>query len=413
MLDKNKIDSHIDKAFAKASWKNMSDMLDQELPVPKKEKNKLVILLSSLLFLSFVTIGFLVNANLNQPKFADVTKEKISYKNIYVPVAQLTADKETPSYTNSNSSKKVSQTSANTTSQLISHTSDTQNQVVQALNLDTADKIKIEKSTPLSRIHKTESITSAGFLSISKIQNLFSQLEFKTNAPDNSGLLDYSIFRNENRKNKRKIRYNLSLITTVANNFDFSGYGFSAGIDIPLGKNLDVSLGLAHNELSRDFFVFPFFSPEDDLTTLPLNKPLLKNQASEQDFYAGLRNMKQLLIPIRVNYNINEYFSFVSGLNFRYTYNRIIDNPVNALNNRAIRSKKKGDLEKRSTERSYFVDNTIGLSAGVKFKVSKNISFALDSEWGINSIIDEQAFNVSNGKAYKLNILSLSTNLSF
>ena len=181
-----------------------------------------------------------------------------------------------------------------------------------------------------------------------------------------------------------------------------------------LTKKMGFSFGLAYSELSRTYKFLPVFQKDLPKTNNIRNKP--SRQINQDDFYSSLISLKQLYVPMSINYSINRVLSINSGLNFRYTYNRNLEGRINQLNaerelylQRMKSSKTLEDINRQS----YFDDTSLGLTAGVKLHLSKNVSFALDSEWGLGSMFNADAFQIPSENRRALNVINLSTNFSF
>jgi len=401
MLDNN--NQNIDKAFIKSSWKNMSEMLDQEMPVEKKEKNYTVLLLSGLLILSTLAIAYLTHLNLQKPKFVELTKEKITYKNIYVPVEieTIKEDKDqtylnTPSVDRSFNQIFIDESTFNTGPDNFGSPSNLRPSLYIS---------KVNTSDILAQAY--EFIPSAHYLS---------GLDLGLKGLNNEApAIDASLaeFPLVSKRSKRKIRYTLGASATASQNLDFTGYAYSAGVQFPLGRKTAMSIGLAHTELSRDVYFLPFLDKNDKASQLNFVRPVLRDEVAQSDLYTALSQMKQVFVPIKLDYVLNKKWSVFSGMNFRYTYNRQLRNPFNALLNRTQRSQKKGELEKRSSTPSYYNDENFGLVAGVNYNFNKFLSVRLDSEWGVNSILQESAFDIKDGNNYRFNFVNLSTQISF
>ena len=412
MLDKESIDQHINKAFAKKSWKQMSALLDEDLPVQKKANDKPIVILSILLLISSVTIGYLLFTSHQTPSFAELTKEKIIYRNVYVPQQSITqADDETrtevANFINKNNVakksssvlKKVSNTSKN---------DNINNNYLQSFNqnVKNLNNSLIQNIQPVIESDKTN-IEAFNILSDYKL----TALDYQRSLPSLE-----EPFVNFNSINKRKkiAHYKVSLITSAANNFDFTGYGLSTGLELALTKKMGFSFGLAYSELSRTYKFLPVFQKDLPKTNNIRNKP--SRQINQDDFYSSLISLKQLYVPMSINYSINRVLSINSGLNFRYTYNRNLEGRINQLNaerelylQRMKSSKTLEDINRQS----YFDDTSLGLTAGVKLHLSKNVSFALDSEWGLGSMFNADAFQIPSENRRALNVINLSTNFSF
>jgi len=400
MLDKNN-GHNIDKAFIKSSWKDMSQLLEQEMPVEEKEKNYLVLVLSGLLVLSLLTVAYLAHLNLQKPKFVELTKEKVSYKNIYIPVEVEAKEKAAQKTETQNVTQGVSPVSFNSNTFF-------QNQPTISQSL------RNFSASSLSNVSTAQDLLVQINDMIPVAQNL-GQISHRLNKESKAPLMGLSLadLPLNGSRAKRKFKYTLATSAISAHNMDFTGYAYSVGLSFPIAKKVSVNVGLAHSELSRDFYVLPTFSKNSKAAALnSLARPVLRTDVNQEDLYRNLSHVSQVYVPLKFDYALNDKWSVFSGVNFRYTYNREIRNPFSALINREQRSQKKGELERKASSPGYYNDSNVGLVAGVNYNLNKFLSVKLDSEWGANSILQQSAFDYA-GNNYRFNFVSFTTQFAF
>ncbi len=400
MLDKRS-KQDITKSFVHNSWKDMSGLLDKDLPVPPSQRNILATVLATLLLISVLAIGFLSYHLNDQIPTAELTKEKIIYKHIYLhhdlgaqPYYSLVQNTVNKVYSDENLQSFIADQSDNLYSRniLLSNSAFKPNSNEEGVQKLIDSKNIFENG---NRIH---------FLSdnnrIENLESLSSEIDL-----NNRLIPQPTISKPHSVTSKRKAKYNLSLLTFATNNLDFTGYGLGSGIEIPLGKRLGITTGLAVNFVSRDHIIFPFFEKDNESEIFKSVADIdLKNQ---ETFYSGLRSFKQIYLPLGISYQVNNFLALNSGVKFRYTYSENIDKTLLNKANRKLPSY-------ASAENVFFNNTNIGLSAGISYKLSNNLSFNLDSEWGLSSLINRNNLNYpSDKRKYDLNLINLSTNFTF
>jgi len=373
-----------DKAFVNASWVDMKEMLDKDIPVEVKPVNKTIVVLSTLLLLALMTIGYMFHIQSSSTPTAELTKERYIYKNIYINNPQHSDSK---SITNQKTiSKEYKQFNLSTTQ---THSFDIENHEIKVSNFDPIifqdnQSIIDDNNIAIQNLPILEAID------YSLVNESFGKIEFNQNPVNES----------KENINPNKVKYNLGLLSFISSNSNFSGYGFTTGVHLPLTKKIGIQTGLAVNFVSRNYLMFPF---------LPKNISNLKNYSpldEEETYYDGLRSFKQIYLPVNLSYAITNVFSINSGFKFRYTYSQELDNLLETRASKTISNS-------QTVENTFFNNSNIGLSLGVNYQVSRNVNFILDSEWGMNSIINQSQFKQPNSNKYDLNLINLTTSISF
>lgn len=372
-----------DKKFVDASWVDMKTLLDRDIPVPATPINKTIIALSTLLFISTITIAYLIYLQSVNIPTAELTKEHYIYKNIYLNENDnhkgLSFSSKVNIYSSVPFSKSISSQNILDSKHNLKD-SDTENVILFSNNSNNTLKNKL--------INKLPQLNQLDLSLLNPISNTVNINSEKNQNPT------------ENSINKNSIKYNLGLLSFVSSNTNFSGYGFTTGVHLPITKKIGIQTGLAVNFVSRDFLVLPF---------LPRNKQSLKSYSpldEEETFYNGLKSFKQIYLPVNLSYSISNVFSINSGFKFRYTYSQDIDN---VLESRASRSIPKNE----TVENAFFNNSNIGVSFGINYKVNKSLNLILDSEWGMNSLINKDQFKHPSSNPYDLNLINLTTRVSF
>ncbi|MBT8234002.1 MAG: outer membrane beta-barrel protein [Saprospiraceae bacterium] len=382
MLDKET--QHIfNKTFINNSWKSMKGRLDAEIPVAASKINKTILSLSALLFIFALSTGYLLFNKFNSTPIAQLTKETISYQKVYVEVPTI-VEKEVIKYITPSAQQNIFYNTAGNQKKFFAkplEENDLNSNVTQ-LNSKSIQPQNLNDLSSINNINQNEVETEENYLHIPfKVNNIEPLINKTTSA--------------------RKLSYNIGLLSFVSHNLDYTGYGFTTGIKIPLSRKIGMSTGLAINFASRDFFIYPFIGKNQ-----PNQLKGLSNLEDEATYYDGLKSFNQIYVPLDIHYNVSNLFSVSTGMKLRYTYNEDVD--------RLLKSRASKKISKTQTvENAFFNQTNIGFSAGITYKYNHRINFILDTEWGLSSIINKNQFYNPSTTKYDLNLINLTTNLTF
>ncbi|NNE15603.1 MAG: outer membrane beta-barrel protein [Saprospiraceae bacterium] len=382
MLDKET--QHIfNKTFINNSWKSMKGRLDAEIPVAASKINKTILSLSALLFIFALSTGYLLFNKFNSTPIAQLTKETISYQKVYVEVPTI-VEKEVIKYITPSAQQNIFYNAAGNQKKFFAkplEENDLNSNVTQ-LNSKSIQPQNLNDLSSINNINQNEVETEENYLHIPfKVNNIEPLINKTTSA--------------------RKLSYNIGLLSFVSHNLDYTGYGFTTGIKIPLSRKIGMSTGLAINFASRDFFIYPFIGKNQ-----PNQLKGLSNLEDEATYYDGLKSFNQIYVPLDIHYNVSNLFSVSTGMKLRYTYNEDVD--------RLLKSRASKKISKTQTvENAFFNQTNIGFSAGITYKYNHRINFILDTEWGLSSIINKNQFYNPSTTKYDLNLINLTTNLTF
>ncbi|NNE27681.1 MAG: outer membrane beta-barrel protein [Saprospiraceae bacterium] len=361
----------------------MSKLLDEDLPTPKNYDKTIIGVLIIALILAIASTTYLGIKLHNQTPIADIQNERLITKTVY---------KDNFIYPESSAILASSAYRSQTTQKIMDEESaELSNQVYAGYNA----KNDIQQSGP-----QTLMPHSAFYLE--QIESLHPHVELEAYVPSAGETNEVVI---SDKKKTKSTKYHLGLLAFTANNTDYTGHGITTGVEIPISKKWGINTGVAVNFVSRDHHFFPFFEKDVSDELFKSHQELdLKDQST---FYSGLRSFKQIYIPIGLSYNLNKALGFNTGMKFRYTYSEKLDKVL--LNTASSKIPVYQDAEN-----VFFNRTNIGLYAGVKYSVTNKVSFALDSEWGLSSIINRNSFEFpSNRTKYDLNLINLSTNITF
>ena len=203
----------------------------------------------------------------------------------------------------------------------------------------------------------------------------------------------------------RNLDFHIAMQAIVTTDKDFTGVGFATGVDIPVGKRFGISTGLGVNVISREhYFVSPIDrgSSASKLPNAGLASPI---PAGTDTYYNGLNSIKQVYLPVSLNYNLTNKIVLNSGVRVRYTYSEDLDENL------------PGPLTRRvpitlAESESIFADTNLGISAGVTLRLNPHFSILLDGEWGVNRLISDPLIP-NFGEQPSLNLLNLTTSYKF
>ncbi len=372
------------KAFVDKNWSDMKDRLDANLPTPATQgevhsRSTLLLVLSFLLFLSLLSTAFYAYKYKSFIPSAELIKENVIYKTIYINEddnveAELDQSSEVKAI--SSSILRESNTKAQT---ILSSTELTKKPSYTDPN--ESMEAAIDKKAYLEQLDQLDSKTS-----------LLSQAQTK----------EFSYAKeqaqSEAEDQKRAIQYNVGVQTLITTDLDYTGVGLNSGLVIPLGKKIGINTGLAVNQLTREnYFVEPF---QRNLDQAP------NPQSSDvETYYNGLKSMKQVYVPVGMMYAFSDNLALNSGVKFRYTFDKDIDELLPAP--------PRGRRAPLPTTESMFNNTKVGLTAGFLYRFNSHFSILVDSEWGLSPFINAQQFGNPNNARYDLNMVNLTTNYTF
>ena len=192
----------------------------------------------------------------NEIPVAQLTKEKIIYKPVYIDhYIQGTDD--------SDNTQEASYTEAN----LASSNSDTKTSVTLYPEINTSsyltfvDYIKNQQFSSYLASQGVDYITPLQELGPQSLQILKKATASGNELSDEQKTDSQPVI--DPYTTKRKVKFNLGASAFVANGFDYSGYGLSSGVAFPIGKKIGINTGLGVNFVSRDYLILPFFQKDN------------------------------------------------------------------------------------------------------------------------------------------------------
>ncbi len=373
-----------DKEFIDNQWATMEKLLDKKLPVSKPAQDtRLTLLLLSMLLTSFIgsTIFYAYKYKTTIPTVA-VIKEHTVYKTKYIPDSKVTLEQPTSDTHTSVASKidnlKKQSTKKPQAKKLIEQVKDffkpalttlEYHEDIQAEQKSIVAEESLRMLAELAAIARIES----SVMSLPE-ESTIQEEEFPTQPAEATS------------KKKRTISYNVGVETLVSTDLDFTGLGVQSGLTIPVGNKLGINTGVAVNYITKDeYFVYP----------------LHRNQPAETKA-PELRNLRQVYIPVGLNYSLTKNIALNSGLRVRYTYSDEVEGKISARPSRAPIS-----------DNESILDNTnFGLTAGFAFRINNNFSLLLNSEWKVQSIIGTNPTPLTDPK-FDRNMVNLTTSFTF
>lgn len=389
----NRSEQHISQKFVNNSWKDMSKLLDDKIPVQSPVSPLPTLILAALLFVASMAIVYLLLKQNQRIPAAELIKERVVYKPVYI-------DRYIHN-TFGNAQSEQNSASPLSSAQSLENLPDINFTPAKYLLLNSASDIRPLSPTRFKftsdnseNIVTTNPVSDTPWIAI----NDQTKIDFNNHHYPN---LDQNI---DPFSPKRRIQFNLGVLTFVANNFDYSGFGLSSGLQFPIGKNFSINSGVGVNFVSRDYLFVPFFQKDNNHQLLKSNEQAELDK--EETYYSGLRSFNQIFIPLNIEYQFNNGLSLTSGIKFRYTYSETIDNVLKVQANRKL------PLHENA-ESVFFSNTNVGVSAGIGYSINDKFTIHLDSEWGLNSIINKDRFKNPANTRYDLNLVNLSTHYTF
>lgn len=378
VLMQGKDNYNFEKAFIDQSWAQLRAQLDEKMPISASvhKHRKYILLLSSLLVLSIAATAYFAYQYTSLIPTAELTKEHIIYRTKYLPEHQ--------------SRKLDSPNQALTRSR----------QATILPRLTESEARVIDTQAHRDTFVRDDLITGAVTDHISILPSLDQSIGYQAKLIENNSSLGLDPIEPKQQIN-RDIKFNLGIAATSSTDMDFTGYGVSSGIEIPVGKRFGINTGLALSFLSREHYFIPGLDRKQQ-SLLPVVTGIV---LTEDILYSGLKNMKQFFLPVSLNYALTDELQLNSGVKLRYTYSEDVSSALplpNTGRNRPIENRE-----------SIFNNTNVGLSAGFRYQLNKHFSILLDSEWAISSLISNSKFNNTVESNHDLNLVNLSTNYTF
>ena len=358
------------KKFIDNSWSELSALLDERMPVSEDVKSKnsgLIWFLSALLCISIGLAFFYAYKYKSIIPNANLTKERIVTKTIY-QVQEIPAQHSNKGQANN-----------------------TNNNLEQDLLIELSHG-EMDMATQASIIDKNSS------------ESIEDVLDVPLQAPLRKSLIDirerenkYQLNRieNKNQESKKRVDFSVGMQATTSTDFDYSGVGIQSGLLFSIGRRFGINTGLGINFLSKNHYFLPHFLRDNP-----------NNPKTNVNRYQDIRTMRQIFLPVGLNYSITPQLALNSGVKIRYTFSDEVDD------NRNNRGRSPNQIPIENT----FMDKTnLGLSAGISYSLTRNMSLLIDSEWGVNQLWNNTPFikDGDPGLNYNLNLLNLTTNIRF
>ena len=376
--------------YISKNWSQVAKRLDEVVPVaqPQRNNNKFLLLfLSGLLVLSTGVASYFAFMYASHIPPAALIKEKIIYKD-RVSLA--------PVQKRNQLNKDVSTASALASAQLINSSNAgtyyfDEVELYSDLNRLTENEVN-ESDTP----NNTKPLDYIGRISTKKVDmnNTSRTVHIINNESTNDDFIE-----------DRNLDFHIAMQAIVSSDKDFTGVGFATGVDIPVGKRFVISTGLGVNVISREhYFVSPIDrgSSASKLPNAGLASPI---PAGTDTYYNGLNSIKQVYLPVSLNYNLTNKIALNSGVRVRYTYSEDLDENLPGPVTRRV------PITLAESE-SIFADTNLGISAGVTLRLNPHFSILLDGEWGVNRLISDPLIP-NFGEQPSLNLLNLTTSYKF
>jgi hypothetical protein len=389
-MQDNYSENEFDQSFINDSWSKLSDKLDNEMPVIVPRSRKLAYLLGATQIISLAVIAFLLYQSQQKVPFSTLTKTQTVTKEIRVdkPNDNVTIPTTITEYVQgpvqyiyvNNSEPQTSMPTRN-------------NGSIQNNSLSSLDKLET------FQLRHNYVFSKHSLHSHPKLRLELNRDQFNVD-PENQISDDGGRFKNFFRND---VDFRVGVLASVSSDMDFTGYGFVASFQVAISDKFGIGTGLGFNHLSREFHFVPMLPKSRSSYDIVMRNVDLENKTT---YYKSIHDLKQIFIPISLNYNLSEKISVGTGIKFRYTFNSEVDNTLKSELSQTLSS-----IE--DPETLFFNDTNFGLSLGVNYSVSERVTLQLDSEMGINSLINENQFKSSPQSRYDLRLINFTTNYSF
>lgn len=380
-MQDNNFQNEYDSTFVQKSWSDLRDKLDNEMPVVVPRSRKIAYILGVSQLISIAIIGFLLYQAQQKIPFTTLTKTTEVNKNILTVASPTTIT----------NTKTVTQYIPGPTEYIYVNATDYKAALV--------DKGTLPPSIKMDDLNRIESYQRRNNYVFSK-RNLSTRTDVNLEMTHEDGSAEENHMRNFLRNG---VDFRIGLLTTVSKDLDYSGYGVITSLQVAINNKFSIGTGLGFNHISREFNVIPLLPKSRNSYNVVVRQVDLDDQTT---FYKSLNDFKQILIPISLNYNLSNKFALSSGVKFRHTFNSSV--------NRNLKSELKQSISTvNNPETLFFNDTNFGLSFGINYSPSQRITLQIDSEIGINSLINSNQFKSIQQSRYDLQLINFTTNYSF
>lgn len=380
---------NINQEFTDQSWIKMRALLDKQLPVQSKSPDRKINSLIGLclfLLLALLGVGYLYKTN---PLIKEVIVEKIIYQPHYLPAVQSETKKEAKATT-------YLPTRQNNSPQRIVTESITQPNLTVATTI--SRYTRLDSGEHRQGESEEDGQLQAAINSNDNVDQLKPLASINTDIQAlNLGDFELELEIDEPISEKRKrrlnsVKFELGWLLSMTSDFQFTGVGLSSGVRLSLSDKLAINTGLGINTFSSD-------------RRLLGERTNPQPQSLSELYYQGLKNFKQLYVPLSLDYNITKAIALSSGVRLRYTYSEELDPNIPIIS-------QPGPSRRPVTEVSVFNNTNLGFSAGVKYRFNPHWSIFLDSEWGMTNLLKRADFGTTPLQ-YEINVFNLRTNFTF
>jgi len=380
MLGKNEFE-HMEQDFINESWNALRYRLDEKMPLystgPAPRSKWLVLAL----FLNLAWLTVMSYLYFRSIPYAPATRHSIEYKTKYLIQNQPTAKAFGGSDDRESSNLGSTAAQFGIPANIVSSSDAFQN-----------DHAAVEYASPSNLVH--DQIDNAELIS----SDLYSiQYRISHTTPSLYALSKLNI---ENRKAISALSFSLS---SFISNLNYTGYGLGFGLNFPVKGRINLETGIHLNFISKSYYFLPFFE-----RSVPDNFKANSNiNLQDADtFHSGLKSFNQVVLPLALSYSINRRLALSTGVRFRYTYSKNIDETLQSKAQRKIERNK-------SVEETFFNASNLGIYSGLSYNVTPHINLRLDAELGLGSLISNQAISDPYFRPYDLNLLNLSAQFKF
>lgn len=370
---------NMEQDFIDESWNALRYRLDDKMPVytaGTASKSKWLVFALLLSLAGLTLMSYLYYSSI---PYAPATRHSVEYKTQYVIQNQAVA--ETNSFSNTRPSISASMLANEKTSIPAS--------IIMPTNVAEKNSADIELAKPLNlKLDEAQTIASG-------LQPLNYNINHST-----PSLYSLSKLNVENKRTISALSFSLS---SFISNLEYTGYGLGFGLNFPVKERIKLETGIHLNFISKAYYFLPFFE-RSVADNFKANANI--NLQDADTFHSGLKSFNQLVLPVGMSYSITRSLALSTGVRFRFTYSKNIDDTLQSKAQRKIERNK-------SVEETFFNATNLGIYSGLSYSVTPHLNLRLDAELGLGSLISNKAISDPYFRPYDLNLINLSAQFKF
>lgn len=370
---------HLEQDFVNESWNALKYKLDEKIPAYSMEaapRSKWLVLA---LLLSLAGLALMSYLYFSSIPYAPASRHSIEYKTQYLIQNQPTAE---ASFMSNTARLKAGSQFTNERPSIPASI------IIPAIDIEKNNSAVEHATLAELKPDKAQYISS----------NL-SPLNYKMSHSTPS-LYSLSKLNIENRKAISALSFSLS---SFISDLNYTGYGLGFGLNFPIKGGINLETGIHLNFISKAYYILPFFE-RNVPDNFKANGNI--NLQDADTFHSALKSFNQVVLPVGLTYSFNRSLAISSGVRFRFTYSKNI--------NETLQSKAQRKIERdKSVEETFFNASNLGIYSGLSYSVTPHLNLRLDAEFGLGSLISNKAISDPYFRPYDLNLINLSAQFKF